>query len=217
MTKLELARHHVTAYSLHVDFPTESTKFDTAFGELLAETGQHSLVRFVDTYRRRKAYISVELLLGRIRENQYHFHITYDAETKPVKVSLQPKAVQGLQRGYDILALIDGLHVLQAEMLLNYEARKFFNVVHLPIKLSSAGQGESVFDEIRGMRLVKYGPDDKLKYTSVVDYPSLDELNNIVRYSYASRFTEEGIQHAFDSGVQVSKLFVRPQPTNRVE
>jgi hypothetical protein len=217
MTKLELARHHVAEFSLHVDFPSESSKFESAFGDLLAETGQRSLVRFFDTYRRRKEQTVIDLLLGRIRDHQYHFHLTGETEESIDKPEPKPKAIQDLQRGYELLSLIDGVHVLQAELSLVYEASRFFTNVHLPINLSSAGQSESIFDEIRGMRLEKYSADAKPKYTSIIDYPTLEMLHNIVRFSYAGKLTEESVQKAFDSGIQISKLFVRPQPNTRRE
>ena len=204
MARIDLTKYSAVSLEVHADFPLEDDLFESGFGERLrASKGRFPLVYFT-SYSRHKVAHSVSLIFGLIEQTQqYHFHLFYYLpEGDPAPVQLPP-----ISEALTALGKSARPATMAVSASFDYPVERYASILRFPIRFNPLKS--TLYDEIQGMRLVKLAEEGRPQYSIVVDQPTdSDTIHHNVKFSFEQKISEQGIEQAFATAVDLSNRFV---------
>lgn len=199
--ELNLSKYNATSLGIKVTLEVGKTVMD-ALKQCYppqAPKKPDEFIEFGSDYKISKGKShSARGFVQKMNDKEFQVYLYYAAD-KLGKLSGASK-LQPLAKMLGCLMQIKDNLTFEVDTNFHYSEKKFKSRVLLPIKLSD----DDLFDEVRGLRLVKLAEGKKL-FSLIIDCPNNEDYYHTVYFSYVGNISETLPKLVLEEAVNISK------------
>lgn len=199
-----LAKDYIDSLRFIGETAVNPAAFHEEFDEYREETGGDYPLVFVETYSRSTRKHSVVLLLSlNEQDGECLAQIHFDSDST---MPSPPKSIGTPDDGLERLSSLSEEIDFTLDASFSYDVSNFRPALPIPIKLPN--DGETLFDEVLGLRVAKSGEQGERKYSAIIDLLAKKTINVHIRASVICKVAPQAIVAAKDELVLISRRFV---------
>ncbi len=198
--ELDLSKYNATSLEIKVNLQvgkSELSALNQCYPEHILKKVDDFIEFGSDKILKERNY-SARGLVRKTASKKFEIYLYYVSVTLG-KLSGLSK-LQPLSKMLSCLANIKKNLTFEVTAQFGYPVKKFKSRIALPIKLAD----DEIFDEVRGMRLVKLA-DGKNLFTLIVDRPDNKNIYHVVVFSYVGNISDTLPKTIFDEAISISK------------